>query len=454
MIREIIFMVLGMGIGAIAVGLVMRYRNNAKIIEIEGRAKVGDGLITELRSQLKSKEDELNEIRTSLASEQKSRVEAETRFDEAKINLEEQKNLLSQAEEKLKSTFQALSGDALKSNNKAFLDLAKQTLDTVLKEAQSDIDKKEIAIKSFVDPLKESLQRYEKQIKEFEDKRNTDYGSLDTQIKSLLKAEQDLQKETNNLVTALRRPEVKGNWGQIALRRVVELSGMSEKCDFTEQVAVNVDDGRLIPDMIVHLPANREIVVDSKVSTDAFLEAVSAETESERRSFLKKHALQVRTHMKTLASKSYWSQFQKAPEFVVMFLPGEALLNAALREDISLYEDGLKENVIITTSVNLFALLRTIAYGWRQEQITKNAQEVAKLAKELYERFQPFIEHTGKTGKALEDAVSSFNKMVTSLESRVLVSVRRFKELGVAVDGEIPALEQVEQIPLKKSELE
>lgn len=454
MIREIIFMVLGMGIGAIAVGLVMRYRNNAKIIEIEGRANVGDGLITELRSQLKSKEDELNEIRTSLTSEQKSRVEAETRFDEAKINLEEQKNLLSQAEEKLKSTFQALSGDALKSNNKAFLDLAKQTLDTVLKEAQGDIGKKEIAIKSFVEPLKESLQRYEKQIKEFEDKRNTDYGSLDTQIKSLLKAEQDLQKETNNLVTALRRPEVKGNWGQIALRRVVELSGMSEKCDFTEQVAVNVDDGRLIPDMIVHLPANREIVVDSKVSTDAFLEAVSAETESERRSFLKKHALQVRTHMKTLASKSYWSQFQKAPEFVVMFLPGEALLNAALREDISLYEDGLKENVIITTSVNLFALLRTIAYGWRQEQITKNAQEVAKLAKELYERFQPFIEHTGKTGKALEDAVSSFNKMVTSLESRVLVSVRRFKELGVAVDGEIPALEQVEQIPLKKSELE
>lgn len=452
MISEIIFIILGIGIGTIAAGLVMRYRNNAKIIELEGRAKAGDGLITELRSQLKSKEDEINEIRTSLASEQKIRVEAETRFDEAKINLEEQKNLLSQAEEKLKSTFQALSGDALKSNNKAFLDLAKQTLDTVLKEAQGDMGKKEIAIKAFVQPLQESLARYEKQIKEFEEKRNTDYGSLDTQIKSLLKAEQDLQKETNNLVTALRRPEVKGNWGQIALRRVVELSGMSEKCDFTEQVSVDMGDGRLIPDMIVHLPANREIVVDSKVSTNAFLEAISAETESERRSFLKKHALQVRTHMKTLASKSYWSQFQKAPEFVVMFLPGEALLNAALREDISLYEDGLKENVIITTSVNLFALLRTIAYGWRQEQITKNAQEVAKLAKELYERFQPFIEHTGKTGKALEDAVSSFNKMVTSLESRVLVSVRRFKELGVAVDGEIPALEQVEQIPLKKSE--
>lgn len=368
---------------------------------------------------------------------QRAKTVAETRLDEANKNIEEQKRLLEQAQEKLTTTFQALSGEALKSNNQAFLELAKESLSN-----------KESAIKNLVQPLSDALQKYERQINELEKTRVSAYTNLDTQIKSLVSSEQQLQKETGNLVTALRRPEVRGKWGEITLKRVVELAGMSEHCDYVEQVSVNTEEGRLRPDMIIYLPNDREIVVDSKVSLDAYLDAINQETEEQRKIFISKHTQQIRKHIKTLSEKSYWNQFPKSPEFVVMFMP-ESFLAAALSNDPSLFEDGMRANVILATPTTLMALLRAIAYGWRQEQIAKNAQQIADLGKELYKRFEPFLEHVNKTGLSLSQAVISFNKMANSLESRIMTGVRKFKELGASENKDLPEITSIEHIPIK-----
>lgn len=348
---------------------------------------------------------------------------------------------LEQSHERLATTFQALSGEALKSNNRAFLELAKESLGIVLSDT-----------KGIVKPLEDALERYECQISDLEKSRLSAYVSLESQIKSLITTQEQLQKETGNLVTALRRPEVRGRWGEITLKRVVELAGMSGHCDYAEQVSVSTDEGVLRPDMIIHLPNEREIVVDSKVSLDAYLDAVNAGNEDARKSFITKHSQQVRRHMRLLSEKNYWEQFPKAPEFVVMFIPGEAFLSAAIENDHTLIEDGIESKVIIATPTTLIALLRAIAYGWRQEEISKNAREIAALGKEIYDRFQPFLEHVNKLGLNLGQAVVSFNKMIMSLERRVMVSVRKFKELGATGDKELPEIEPIEQIPMKSDE--
>ncbi|MFH1288441.1 MAG: DNA recombination protein RmuC [bacterium] len=380
---------------------------------------------------------------------QRAKTIAETRLEEANKNIEEQKKLLEQAHEKLTTAFQALSGEALKSNNQAFLELAKESLNVVLSKAKGDLDSKEAAIKNIVQPLTETLQRYEKQINELEKTRVSAYVNLDNQIKSLISSEQQLQKETGNLVSALRRPEVRGRWGEITLKRVVELAGMTEHCDYVEQVSVNTEEGRLRPDMIIHLPNEREIVVDSKVSLDSYLDAIVQDTEEKKKILLVKHSQQVKKHIKALSEKNYWNQFPKAPEFVVMFMPGESFLSAALENDPALLEDGMASKVIIATPTTLIALLRAIAYGWRQEQVAKNAQQIADLGKELYKRFEPFLEHVNKTGSSLSQAVINFNKMSNSLESRVMTSVRKFKELGASEDKELPEITSIEHIPVK-----
>jgi Uncharacterized protein conserved in bacteria len=300
--------------------------------------------------------------------------------------------------------------------------------------------------------LNDALKRYEQQVSELEKKRAADYGGLENQIKTLVMTNQQLQKETGNLVTALRRPEVRGRWGEVTLKRVVELSGMSEHCDFTEQVSVSTDEGRLRPDMIVHLPASREIVVDSKVSLDAFIDATAVTDEDQRKALITKHSQHVRNHMKALTNKKYWDQLSQAPEFVVMFIPGESFLSAALSVDHTLIEDGMENKVIIATPTTLIALLRAVAFGWRQEQIAKHAQEIATLGKEIYDRFEPFLGHVNKTGNYLSQATVSFNKMIMSLERRVMVSVRKFKELGAAGDKELPEAQPIEQIPMKAQE--
>lgn len=397
--------------------------------------------------QRKGEEGRVESLRNALQAAEHEKVVANTRLEEAAKNIEAQKALLTDAQAKLSTTFQALSGESLKSNNDAFLKLARESLNIVLVEAKGEMEKKEASIKSVVKPLEDALARYEAQIGELERSRVTAYANLETQIRTLASSEAQLQKETGNLVAALRRPEVRGRWGEITLKRVVELAGMSEHCDYTEQVSVDSDEGRKRPDMVVHLPNGRDIVIDSKVSLDAYLDAIACQDAEKRGVLIARHAQQLKRHMRSLAEKSYWDQFPKAPEFVVMFMPGESFLAAALDIDNAIIEDGLKSNVIIATPTTLIALLRAIAFGWRQERLTKNAQRIAALGKEIYDRFQPFLEHMNKVGANLSQAVTSFNNMVRSLDTRVMVSMKKFRELGAAGDKELPETDEIDQIP-------
>lgn len=448
----IICIVLSVGIGLL-IGVIAVSRKNRdkdkQIIELQTQAQGSDKLINEVRQQVVNKDEIIEKMRREISTIEQAKTSAETKLEEAAKNVEEQKKLLERAEEKLTTTFQALSGESLKSNNKAFIELAKETLETVLSKAKGEFGEKEESVKNIVSSLNDALKRYEQQVGELEKKRASDYGSLENQIKTLVLTNQQLQKETGNLVSALRRPEVRGRWGEVTLKRVVELSGMSEHCDFTEQVSVTTEDGRLRPDMVVHLPAGREIVIDSKVSLDAFIDATAVADEDQRRVLTEKHSQHVRNHMKALINKKYWEQFSSAPEFVVMFIPGESFLSATLSVDHTLIEDGMENKVIIATPTTLIALLRAVAFGWRQELIAKHAQEIATLGKEIYDRFEPFLVHVNKTGTYLSQATESFNRMIMSLERRVMVSVRKFKELGAAGDKELPEAQPIEQIPMK-----
>ncbi|MFN3395918.1 MAG: DNA recombination protein RmuC [Thermodesulfovibrionales bacterium] len=457
---EIIFLVIGLVIGGAVVWFIAISRLKGRfsqqishvqtdylrqIAEVEGRAKGAEAVINELRQQVQQRESDINQIRTELDRERQQRVETATRLEEAQKNLEEQKAMIELMKAELTDTFRAHASAALKSSNEDFLKLASEHLGKILAETKGKLGEHKEALDGTIRPLQEMLKRYEEQIQLIEKQRHESFGSLAQQIRALSSMQEQLQKETSNLVTVLRRPKVSGSWGEIGLRRVVELAGMTAYCDFYEQESVSTDTGRLRPDMIVRLPNGREIVVDAKAPVDAYLNAVSASSEEERKKAIASYISQIRNHMAMLSSKAYWDQFKHSPEMVIMYLPGESFFSAALEHDHKLIEDGSTKRVIVSTPTTFIALLKAIAYGWQQEQITKSAQEISNLGKELYERFSVVLEHFSKTGIAIRKAVESYNEGVRSMESRLIPSIRRFKELGVSTQKDIVSLAEISQ---------
>lgn len=395
-----------------------------------------------IEERLRNREEDVRKLRSEIDTRagRESALEAESSGLRAQVAAYDEKvRAFETAESRLTDAFQNLASHALTRNNQLFLDLAKANLEKLQAEAKGDLEQRQQAIAAVVEPIQLALGKIDAEVRRVESSRLEAYGALSEQVKSLLGSQEKLQIETGNLVKALRRPEARGRWGEMQLRRVVEFAGMLNHVDFIEQESSNTDEGRRRPDLIVRLPGGRSVVVDAKTPLDAYLSAIEAKTESERAVHLVAHARQLKEQVRKLAQANYTSQFADTPEFVVLFLPSDAFFTAALEQEPGLIEDAFQQSVLIATPATLVALLKTVYYGWRQESLTENAQKIASEARELYNRVRIFSEHIDRVGKGLEDAVKAHNRASSAFASRVLPQGRRVEELGAATEKKLAA---------------
>jgi DNA recombination protein RmuC len=385
-------------------------------------------------------------VRGRMARLAAERDDADRRVKDQETLRAEREAAFELAASRLQQSFGDLANRSLRVNSEAFLRLAKQNLGTQQEQARHALSEREKAVESLVQPIREALEKTERQIGELEKARSEAYGSITAQLAAMQASQQALQAETGNLVKALRRPEVRGQWGEITLRRLVELAGMVEHCDFVEQASGGSGDERIRPDMVVRMPDDRELVVDVKTPLDAYLEAVEATDDRLRAAALARHERKVRERIRELAGKHYWSQFNRSPEFVILFIPGDQFLAAAMNENPDLLDEALRQKIILATPTSFVALLKAVAYGWRQLALAENAEEIRRLAVELHDRLATFGSHLNRVGRQLSGSVSAFNKAVGSLERSVLPGARKFTELGIHTRKTLETLEPVEEL--------
>lgn len=453
----------GAALGGAVAYLLAERRSRAKVGELQLAAALSEqkatGYVAEIEKQKSEHVARLAEVQGLIEEEkraaellrgqllvaEKNYATTSAQLKASQDNISEQKRLLDEANKKLTESFAVVSQDALAKNTAAFLDMAKAKFETLSKEASGDLDKRKEQIATLLKPLEETLGNYQKRLAEIETSRNTAYAALQQQIGQMNATQGTLAQHTQQLVGALTRPNVRGQWGEIALKKLVELAGMTARVDFVEQASVNTEEGRLRPDMIVRLPGERDIIIDCKAVLGAFLDASGATDDETRRGHLRRHAELVRARVKDLAGKAYWSQFKQTPEYVVLFLPGEAFLYAACEHDPELIQDAMGQRVILATPTTLMALLRAIEFGWRQQAVSENAEEIRKLGLEIYDRLAVLASNMAKLGKSLDSAVEHYNTSVGSLETRLLVSARKMGEMGSKNEKELPDTQRIDK---------